>query len=233
MGSLSRENPLPETAENSFTNGITLIKNDHSKATEETSCYIPTSESLHSVHQNPSKLGEDHDGATAEWLQMQTVVHKESEQTLFRREIEDSEGHLDLEAGQHTENVQAHPDEDNVVANVEENKYLQGYELVTVVICVIIVYFLTYLNGAGMIATALPAITAEFNSLADIGWYGSAYFSEFFLCQALSSFQNMYLACLSFQIVTHEMDKLRAGKHSCQQSCGPTHNPVPKSCLVL
>ncbi|KAK2608297.1 hypothetical protein N8I77_006915 [Diaporthe amygdali] len=107
---------------------------------------------------------------------MTTVVHKESEQTLFRREIEDSEGHLDLEAGKHTETVQAHPDEDNVVANVEENKYLQGYELVTVVICVIIVYFLTYLNGAGMIATALPAITAEFNSLADIGWYGSAYF---------------------------------------------------------
>ncbi|KAJ0108722.1 MFS multidrug transporter [Diaporthe amygdali] len=146
------------------------------KATEETSSYIPASESLHSLHQTPSKLGEDHDGATAEWLQMQTVVHKESEQTLFRREIEDSEGHLDLEAGQRTENVQAHPDEDNVVANVEENKYLQGYELVTVVICVIIVYFLTYLNGAGMIATAVPAITAEFNSLADIGWYGSAYF---------------------------------------------------------
>jgi hypothetical protein len=27
-----------------------------------------------------------------------------------------------------------------------------------------------------MIATAIPVITSEFNSLNDVGWYGSAYF---------------------------------------------------------
>lgn len=37
-----------------------------------------------------------------------------------------------------------------------------------------LVYFLVMLDGS-IISTAIPQITVEFNSLLDVGWYGSAY----------------------------------------------------------
>lgn len=37
-----------------------------------------------------------------------------------------------------------------------------------------LVYFLVMLDSS-IISTAIPEITNEFNSLLDVGWYGSAY----------------------------------------------------------
>ncbi|KAK1051657.1 hypothetical protein LTR74_016753 [Friedmanniomyces endolithicus] len=45
---------------------------------------------------------------------------------------------------------------------------------VLVVVPVILTYFLWFLDLA-VISTVTPAITSEFNSLVDVGWYGGAY----------------------------------------------------------
>ncbi|WQF78922.1 Putative major facilitator superfamily, MFS transporter superfamily [Colletotrichum destructivum] len=53
-------------------------------------------------------------------------------------------------------------------------KYLSGASLVVVITCVVVVAWLMFLDSS-IIVTAIPAITDEFHSLKDIGWYGSAY----------------------------------------------------------
>ncbi|OHF04282.1 efflux pump [Colletotrichum orchidophilum] len=53
-------------------------------------------------------------------------------------------------------------------------KYLSGAQLCVVITCVIIVAWLMFLDSS-IIVTAIPAISDEFHSLQDIGWYGSAY----------------------------------------------------------
>ncbi|KXH52168.1 efflux pump [Colletotrichum nymphaeae SA-01] len=53
-------------------------------------------------------------------------------------------------------------------------KYLSGAKLWIVITCVIVVAWLMFLDSS-IIVTAIPAITDEFHSLQDIGWYGSAY----------------------------------------------------------
>ncbi|KAF2019471.1 hypothetical protein BU24DRAFT_431261 [Aaosphaeria arxii CBS 175.79] len=58
--------------------------------------------------------------------------------------------------------------------NQGEQRYPSGVALWTVLIPVTIAYFLFFLDTC-IVATASPAITAEFNSLADLGWYGGAY----------------------------------------------------------
>ncbi|MCJ1283209.1 hypothetical protein MMC26_002537 [Xylographa opegraphella] len=51
---------------------------------------------------------------------------------------------------------------------------LRGIELVLFTITLMLGQFLTGIDGT-VIITAIPKITAEFNSLEDVGWYGSAY----------------------------------------------------------
>ncbi|TDZ36210.1 Aspyridones efflux protein [Colletotrichum spinosum] len=48
------------------------------------------------------------------------------------------------------------------------------FRLVCTMASVLLVWFIVALDRL-IVATAVPAITDEFNSLADIGWYGSAY----------------------------------------------------------
>jgi hypothetical protein len=59
---------------------------------------------------------------------------------------------------------------------VEDNPdYPTGFKLVTLIIALCLAVFLVALDQT-IIATAIPKITDHFNSIADIGWYGSAYF---------------------------------------------------------
>nr|XP_036580464.1 MFS multidrug transporter [Colletotrichum truncatum]KAF6788376.1 MFS multidrug transporter [Colletotrichum truncatum] len=60
----------------------------------------------------------------------------------------------------------------------EENnvpEYLQGAKLWLVMAGTSLVVFVQFLDGS-ILSPAIPNITDEFNSLHDIGWYGSAYF---------------------------------------------------------
>ncbi|KAI3534912.1 efflux pump [Colletotrichum filicis] len=78
------------------------------------------------------------------------------------------------EAGPSTENDQEKgkgPNNDIPVTPIP--KYLSGAKLWIVITCVIVVAWLMFLDSS-IIVPAIPAITDEFHSLQDIGWYGSA-----------------------------------------------------------
>ncbi|ROV97850.1 hypothetical protein VSDG_04895 [Cytospora chrysosperma] len=63
----------------------------------------------------------------------------------------------------------------SVSAGTGEGDYPTGLGLVFVVAALILAIFLTSLDTT-IIATAIPRITDEFHSLADVAWYGSAFF---------------------------------------------------------
>ncbi|KAF7290398.1 Major facilitator superfamily transporter [Mycena chlorophos] len=52
--------------------------------------------------------------------------------------------------------------------------YPQGLKLALITVALCLAVFLVALDNT-IIATAIPKITAQFNSLDDVGWYGSAY----------------------------------------------------------
>ncbi|KAK5046733.1 hypothetical protein LTR84_007494 [Exophiala bonariae] len=64
--------------------------------------------------------------------------------------------------------------EDNPEAEDESN-YPHGIKLYSLIAALCLAVFLVALDQT-IIATAIPKITDRFNSIADIGWYGSAYF---------------------------------------------------------
>ncbi|KAJ6255915.1 MFS-type efflux pump [Drechslerella dactyloides] len=55
-----------------------------------------------------------------------------------------------------------------------EHVYPKGTALASIIIALILAIFLVALDRT-IISTAIPVITNEFNSLGDVGWYGSAY----------------------------------------------------------
>jgi hypothetical protein len=57
----------------------------------------------------------------------------------------------------------------------EEIIYQGGLKLVVIIVALALALFLVALDQT-IIATAIPRITDHFNSVSDIGWYGSAYF---------------------------------------------------------
>ncbi|KAB5566098.1 putative MFS multidrug transporter [Coniochaeta sp. 2T2.1] len=67
-------------------------------------------------------------------------------------------------------------EEANPISTVStrEPQYLEGLQLVLVIACVTLVCFLVLLDTS-IIATAIPRITDQFQSLPDVGWYGGAY----------------------------------------------------------
>ncbi|OQE41178.1 hypothetical protein PENCOP_c005G08329 [Penicillium coprophilum] len=56
----------------------------------------------------------------------------------------------------------------------DESKFPTGLALWSILVPVTIAYFLVFLDMC-VVSTATPAITARFNSLVDVGWYGGAY----------------------------------------------------------
>jgi len=64
-------------------------------------------------------------------------------------------------------------------------EYFSGIKLVLTMIALLLSMFLVALDMS-IIATAIPSITAEFHSLSDVGWYGSAFF------MTLAAFQSFW-----------------------------------------
>ena len=56
----------------------------------------------------------------------------------------------------------------------KESTFITGIPLYLVILAITLAPALLFLDTA-IIATAIPRITDEFNSLPDVGWYGSAY----------------------------------------------------------
>lgn len=58
--------------------------------------------------------------------------------------------------------------------NQDDAKYLNGWKLVLITIGLCLAVFILTLDNT-ILSTALPRLTAEFDSIADVGWYGSSY----------------------------------------------------------
>ena len=56
----------------------------------------------------------------------------------------------------------------------DESKYLSGIKLIILTLGLCLTTFVIALDNT-IIATAIPKITTVFNSLEDVGWYGSSY----------------------------------------------------------
>ena len=56
----------------------------------------------------------------------------------------------------------------------DESKYPSGFALIILTVGLFLATFVVALDNT-IIATAIPKITADFDSLGDVGWYGSSY----------------------------------------------------------
>jgi MFS family permease len=71
----------------------------------------------------------------------------------------------------------------------DESKYLSGFKLGVLSLGLCLTTFVIALDNT-IIATAIPKITTVFNSLNDVGWYGSSYLLT--TCSLQPSFGKVY-----------------------------------------
>ncbi|KAF2120820.1 MFS transporter [Lophiotrema nucula] len=71
----------------------------------------------------------------------------------------------------------------------DESKYLKGFKLAILSLGLCLTTFVIALDNT-IIATAIPRITTVFNSLDDVGWYGSSYLLT--TCSLQPSFGKIY-----------------------------------------
>lgn len=71
----------------------------------------------------------------------------------------------------------------------DESKYLSGFKLAILSLGLCLTTFVIALDNT-IIATAIPKITTVFNSLEDVGWYGSSYLLT--TCSLQPSFGKIY-----------------------------------------
>ncbi|KAK7555885.1 MFS gliotoxin efflux transporter glia [Phyllosticta citricarpa] len=85
-------------------------------------------------------------------------------------------GSSDEKAKIQANDVEAYTAEDRAkLEPVVSSEYPTGLKLAIIVIAVILAIFLVALDMT-IVATAIPKITDDFNSLDQVGWYGSAFF---------------------------------------------------------
>ncbi|KAI0020357.1 putative MFS multidrug transporter [Xylariomycetidae sp. FL0641] len=84
----------------------------------------------------------------------------------------------------------------------ENNEYVEGFKLLSVLFGTTVVYFLILLDTS-ILSTAIPQITTDFHRLQDVGWYGSAYLFSSAALQPLTgklytffSGKWMFLGCV-------------------------------------
>lgn len=82
-----------------------------------------------------------------------------------------SEGETKPEANSSDKDVSTAKEEQE-----DESRYPSGIRLGLVILALCLAVFLMSLDNS-IISTAIPKITDEFNSLGDIGWYGSGTYS--------------------------------------------------------
>ncbi|OTA84961.1 hypothetical protein M434DRAFT_165979 [Hypoxylon sp. CO27-5] len=100
---------------------------------------------------------------------------------LFRRDkkdqhpsAEDTGSAANKPPSDRTETQQDANQPSEILTDEEQIEYPTGVKLALVMLSVFVSMFLVALDRL-IISTAIPAITDEFHSLPDVGWYGSAY----------------------------------------------------------
>jgi hypothetical protein len=115
--------------------------------------------------------------------------------------------------------------------NEEEDAYLTGLPLVSVLVSLVLVIFLMMLDTS-IVATAIPRITTQFHSLDDVGWYVfnpfTAHHYRDNLLTILSTVGMEVHIC--WPIVLYNPSPARSTKSSATN--GPSCGSLPSSNLV-
>jgi fucose permease len=116
-------------------------------------------------------------GLGNETAHIATDVHEKGREGSSKHNARDS--FRDREhAGKELENreeITSVPESDNAAAELEnEANYLSGVKLGILTLGLCLTTFVIALDNT-IIATAIPRITTVFDSLGDVGWYGSSY----------------------------------------------------------
>ncbi|KIW72591.1 hypothetical protein PV04_00772 [Phialophora macrospora] len=98
-----------------------------------------------------------------------STVHKADEA------VDEKDGKLAADVSEREKGKEEEIHVDAASETEDHTNYPHGLKLVTLVIALSLAVFLVALDQT-IIATAIPKITDHFNSINDIGWYGSAYF---------------------------------------------------------
>ncbi|KAG0650485.1 Efflux pump mlcE [Hyphodiscus hymeniophilus] len=70
--------------------------------------------------------------------------------------------------------VQQSSQDPTATPHMEEEQWVSGFKLIPILTAVTLACLLMLLDTS-IVVTAIPRITSEFHSLADVGWYGAAY----------------------------------------------------------
>ncbi|RDW76680.1 MDR family MFS transporter [Aspergillus mulundensis] len=79
-----------------------------------------------------------------------------------------------MAAPDHMDSVQKHDASSDDAETETKIQYPSGWRVTMILTSVTLAYFLFFLDLA-VLSTATPAITSQFDSLVDVGWYGGAY----------------------------------------------------------
>jgi hypothetical protein len=119
----------------------------------------------------------------------------------------------------------------------DESKYLSGVKLWILSLGLCLTTFVIALDNT-IIATAIPKITTVFNSLEDVGWYGSSYLLT--TCSLQPSFGKVYtyfdvkytylFALLLFELGPSSAQQQRV--RQCSSSVAQSPAQVPLRCFL-
>jgi hypothetical protein len=115
--------------------------------------------------------------------------------------------------------------------NEEEDAYLTGLPLISVLVSLVLVIFLMMLDTS-IVATAIPRITTQFHSLDDVGWYVFDPFDAHHYMDSLLTV--LYTVGMEVHIcwptVLYNLSPARSTKNSATN--GPSSGSLPFSNLV-
>jgi hypothetical protein len=106
--------------------------------------------------------------------QTEAAVAEKSETSFEKNTDTEATSRQDSSANVEVQNEQNHADGVLPSAEDEAMEYPRGLKLGLIILALCLSVFLVALDNT-IIATAIPKITDHFNSLGDVGWYGSAY----------------------------------------------------------
>jgi hypothetical protein len=116
-------------------------------------------------------------GLGNETAHIATDVHEKGREGSSKHNARDSfcdREHAEKEL-ENREEITSVPESDNAAAELEnEANYLSGVKLGILTLGLCLTTFVIALDNT-IIATAIPRITTVFDSLGDVGWYGSSY----------------------------------------------------------
>lgn len=119
-----------------------------------------------------------------------TAAQNDEIPTAKRPEVREKAAELETTQRTTVDSTTAQADTEEAEEDPEdESKYLSGFKLGILSLGLCLTTFVIALDNT-IIATAIPKITTVFNSLNDVGWYGSSYLLT--TCSLQPSFGKVY-----------------------------------------